>query len=63
MKRDSVSAYVYIKRDTPFPCTQLYAFWIIPIPQQLRTYLTDGPFPNQKTYKDIRISYSLKYKY
>ena len=32
-------------------------------PQQLRTYLIDGPYLNQKTYKDIRISYSLKYKH
>ena len=47
----------------PFPPTQLYAFWMtLPIPHQLRTYLTDGPFLNQKTYKDIRISYSLKHK-
>ena len=46
---------------SPYP--QLYAFWMTPIPQQLRMYLIDGPFFNQKTYKDIRISYSMKYKY
>ena len=33
------------------------------IPQQLCTYLIDVPFLNQKTYKDIRMSYSLKYKH
>ena len=63
IKRDSVSAYVYIRRDTP--CTQLYATVSIldesPSLQQLHTYLIDGPFLNQKTYKDIRISYSLKF--
>ena len=32
-------------------------------PQQLHTYLIDGPFLNQKTYKDIQISYSLKYRH
>ena len=36
MKRDSVSAYVHIRRDTPSPCTQLYALWI------------NGHFLNQK---------------
>ena len=30
---------------------------------QLRIYLIDGPFVNQKTYKDIQISYSLKHKH
>ena len=31
---------------------------------QLRTYLIDGPFFNRKKiYKDIRISYALKYKH
>ena len=30
---------------------------------QLRTYLMDGLFFNQKTNKNIRISYSLKYKH
>ena len=32
-------------------------------PHHLRTCLADGPFLNQKTYKGIRISYSLKYKH
>ena len=32
-------------------------------PPQLRMYLIGGLFLNQKTYKDIRISYSLKYKH
>ena len=34
-----------------------------PFPHQLCTYLIDGPFLSQKIYKDIRISYSLKYKH
>ena len=64
MKRDSVSAYVHIKYETPSSCTQLYAFWVTAHhPQQLSTYLIDGPFFNQKTDKYIRISYSLKYKH
>ena len=33
-----------------------------PSPQKLRTYLIDGLFLNQKTYKYIRILHSLKYK-
>ena len=43
---------------------QLYIFWMIPShPHQLRKYIIDGPFLNEKTYKGIRISYSLKYKH
>ena len=34
-----------------------------PSPQQLHTDLIDSPFLNQKTYKDIRISYLLKHKH
>ena len=51
MKRDSVSAYVKMRRDTPFPYTQLYAFWMIPPnpPHQLCTHSIDGPFLNKKT--------------
>ena len=57
MKRDGVSAYVHMRCDTPSPYT--YAFWMTP------------SFPNScvstllrlKTYKDIRILYSLKYKH
>ena len=52
-------------------CT--YAFWITPPSHspaptpsphhhQLRTYLMHGPFLNVKTYKNIQIWYSLKYK-
>ena len=52
-----------MRRDTPLP---LYApVHILDDPPpflQLRTYLMDGVFLNQKTNK-IRISYSLKYKY
>ena len=45
-------------------CTKLYAILDDPpSPYQLRTYLIDDPFLNQETYKDIRISYSMKYKH
>ena len=62
MKRDNVSAYLRMKRDTLLP---LYASVNIlddfpPFPQLL-TYLMDGLFGDQKTNKNIRISYSLKY--
>ena len=68
MKRDSVNANVHMKSDTPSSCMQLYAFWMTPppsplTPNQFRTYLTDCPFLNQKTYKDILTSYSLNYKH
>ena len=54
MKRDSVSAY--IRSDTPSrSCTHFG--WHPLSPQQLRSYVIDGPFLNQKTYKDIRILY------
>ena len=64
MKRDSVSAYVHMRRDTPLP---LYAPVHIldnppPFPY-LRTYLIDGLFLSQKTNKNIQISYSLRYKH
>ena len=32
IKRDSLSAYVYMRSDTHSPCTQLYAFWMTPHP-------------------------------
>ena len=48
----------------PSPCTHLYIFSMIPPPfPQLRTYLMDGLFLNQKTDNNIRISHSLKYKH
>ena len=50
MKRDSVSAYIHMRRDTFSPCTQLYAFWMThPSHHQLRTYLIDGSSYNEKT--------------
>ena len=63
-KKDSVSAYIHMRRETLCPCTQLHAFWMTPppIPHQLRTYLIDGP-SQPKKYIDIPISYSLKYKH
>ena len=52
MKRDSVSASVHMKRDTPLPLLDDPC----PFPQ-LRTYLVDSLFLN------IRILHSLKYKH
>ena len=55
MKRDSVSVNVHIRRDTPSPCTQLYSFWMTPPPPPPPiplTYLINGSFLKQKTYKD-----------
>ena len=53
-----------MRRDAPLP---LYAHVHIlddPPPfLQLRTYLMDGLFLNQKTNNNIRISYSLKYNH
>ena len=53
-----------MRRDTPF---LLYAPVHIladhPPVFQLRTYLMDGLFLNQKANINIRISYSLKYKH
>ena len=64
MKRDSVSAYVHMRCDTPLT---LYASVHIlddhPLFPKLRIHLMDGLFCNQKTNKNIRISYSLKYKH
>ena len=64
MKRDSVSEYVHMSRDTPVP---LYApVYILDDPHpfpQLHTYLMDGLFLNQKINRNIRISYLLKYKH
>ena len=55
----------YVSYDVLFsPCTQLYTFLMNSPPfPQLRTYLMDGLFLNQKTNNNIRISYSLKYKH
>ena len=51
-----------MRRDTPL---LLYALMhLLDDPQQffeLRTYLMDGIFLNQKTDNNIRMSYSLKY--
>ena len=62
MKRDSVSVYVHMRRDTPSPLPMYAdAGATLPSPHKLRTYLLDGLFLNQKAYKNIWISYSLKY--
>ena len=64
MKRDSVSAYVHMRRDTPLPLYAPVHIFNDPPPfPQLRTYLMDALFLNQKTNKNIRISYSMKYKH
>ena len=56
--------HVHMRRDTPL---SLYAAVRIlddsPSTNQLRTYLIYDPILNQKTYKDIWISYSLKCKH
>ena len=63
--RSSVWNRTYTWSVTPLsPCTHLYVYWMaLPYPHQLHKYLINGPFLKQKTYEDIRISYSLKYKY
>ena len=58
----NVSAYVHMRCDTPLP---LYApahiLHDLPPPfPQLRTYSMDKVFLDQKTNKNMRISYSLK---
>ena len=64
MKRDSVSAYLHMRRDTPLPLYAAVDILDDPPPfSQLRTYLIDGLFLNQKRDKNMRISYSLKYKH
>ena len=51
MKRESVSAYVHMRRATTSPCKQLYTFWMTlplsPTSFQLRKYVIDGTFLNQ----------------
>ena len=64
MKRESVSAYVHMRHDIPLPLyTPVHILYDPSIP--LVTYILngDGLFLNQKTNKNIRISYSLKYKH
>ena len=62
MKRDSVSAYVQMRRDKPLP---LYAPVHILDDRPLHSpskYLM-AYFLTKKANKNIRISYSLKYKH
>ena len=64
MKRDCVSAYVHMKLDTPLPLNTSVNILDDPPPfPELRANLMDGLFLNQNTNKNIRISYSLKYKH
>ena len=63
MKRDNVSGYVHIRRNAPLPLYPPVHILDSSIP--LVTYIPNG-WPillNQKTNKNIRISYSLKYKH
>ena len=63
MKRDSISAYVHMRRDTPFPlCAPVHILNDLPSFPLLLKYLMDGLPPNRKANKNIRISYLLKYK-
>ena len=53
-----------MRPDTPLPLYAPIKILNDPPPfLQLRTYLKDGLFLNQKTNNNIRISYSLKYKH
>ena len=66
MKRDSVSAYEHMTCDTFSHCMQLYVFWMtLPhyILPPVAYVLNSWPLFQLKTHKDIRISYSLKYKH
>ena len=69
MKRDvknikSVSAYADMKRDTPIPLYVSLCILDDPLPfSWLRTYFMNSLFLKQKTNKNIRILYSLKYKH
>ena len=64
MKRDSVSAYVHMRCDTPLPLYATVHILNDPPPfSKFHKYLMDDLFLNQKGNKNIRISYSLKYKH
>ena len=53
-----------MRSDTPLLLCAPVRILDDPFPSlQLRTYLMDGLFLNQKTNNNIRISYSLKYKH
>ena len=49
--------------NPPPPVRTCTDFGVHPTFPQLRTYLMDGLFLNEKTNNNIRISYSLKYKH
>ena len=62
MKRDSESAYVHMRHDTPLPLVRILNDSPPPF-SQLRTQLMRGLSLNLKTNKNVGISYSLKYKH
>ena len=62
MKRDGVITYVHMKGDTSLPLYTSVNILDQPLSIHLVTYI-DDLFLNQNTNKNIRISYSLKYKH
>ena len=59
MKRDSVSAYVHIKRDTPLPLyAPVYILDDLPSFPQFCKYLMDGLSLNQKKKEHSNIEFT-----
>ena len=63
MKKENGSKYLLRVMTAPPPVSSCTHFGFFFQYHQLHTYLVDGPFLNRKSYKDIRMSYSLKYKH
>ena len=63
MKKNRVSAYVHMKRDTPIPLYEPVHILDDPLHSPVAYVLMDGLFLVQKINKNIPISYSLKYKH
>ena len=62
-KKDNVSAYVHMRRDAHLSLSTAVRILDDPHPPPVAYVLNWWLLFNQKTYKDIRISYSMKYKY
>ena len=62
-KRYCKRTCAHMRCDILSPFTQLHVFGWPPSPQYLRTYLIDGPFLNQNTFKDIQILNLRKYRH